>query len=124
MSGNRAAGSLVVTCEIDSLAPDVAIQRPREGSLYIGGREIVKGVLRETVIIGNITFDVEATDGESGIDRVDFYLDDELRSSVSHSPFEWPLDDPLRGRHSVHGEGYDWGGTTAEDERDFLIFNR
>ncbi len=56
----------------DTTSPKVEITHPVRG-VYIKDRKIIPRLIRLTLIIGAITIEVNATDNESGIDRVEFY---------------------------------------------------
>jgi len=56
----------------DTTPPKVQIKKPVKG-VYIVGNKIFPRLIRLTLIIGSITIEVNATDNESGIDRVEFY---------------------------------------------------
>lgn len=52
-------------------------------------------------IIGNITIEATAGDDISGIDRVEFYIDDEFNNSDSNAPYSWPWDPDATGLHTI-----------------------
>ena len=56
----------------DTTPPKVEITHPVR-AVYIRDRKIIPRLLRLTLLIGAITIEVNATDNESGIDRVEFY---------------------------------------------------
>jgi len=81
------------------------------------------GVLHATVILGKVTTRVHAWDNESGIQQVNFLRDNETRFSDSDVPFEWILDDPLRGWHRLGAAAVDYGGNQDVADKMILIFN-
>jgi hypothetical protein len=41
------------------------------------------------VVIGKIIVSVDASDSESGIARVEFYIDDEVKAVLTTPPYQW-----------------------------------
>lgn len=123
MAGNTASQSIQLHYQEDLGAPHIEITRPKTGSLYVNDRELLTGVLRATVILGKVTGRVTAWDNESGIQRVDFLMDNELGYSDSVSPFEWIINDGFLGWHRLGAVAYDYGGNQAAAEKMILIFN-
>ena len=106
---------------IDNIPPLVNIERPKKGYLYIADREIMP--IPITLIIGPITLEIDAVDYESGINRVEFYIDDELRATDDEEPYEWLWDETVLFKHSIKVVAYDNAGNTASDEINVIIFN-
>jgi hypothetical protein len=82
----------------DRTPPTVEITSPRRG-LYIFDRFIIPRFIRITQAIGKLTISVNATDNESGINRVEFYygpLGRKLLANVTEEPYNvtWKIDRP------------------------------
>ena len=75
-----------------------------------------------TVIIGDIDVEVEASDDDSGIYRVNFYVDGSLEETVGSSPYRWSWDESGFGRYSVKVVAFDNAGNSAEDSIDVWKF--
>jgi hypothetical protein len=105
----------------DNTPPTIELIQPREGYLYIFDREIIPIPL--TIVIGPITIEVEAHDEESGMDRAEFYIDDELRYTDYEEPYEWLWDETVFERHTIKVIAYDNAGNSGSDEIDVIIFN-
>jgi len=81
------------TTKRDTSGPSLAITSPRRGWVYIhllGGlidRHLP--ILLSTIVIGPIYVNVTASDSESGMDRVEFYLDDDLKFTDYEAPYQW-----------------------------------
>lgn len=103
-----------VSFKIDKMNPIVGIEKPKEGYLYIFDREIIP--LPITIIIGKITIKVDAVDETSGIDRVEVYIDDELKETLEETPYEWKWDETVFFKHTIKVVAYDKAGNTASDE--------
>jgi len=52
-------------------------------------------------IVGNITIEATAGDDISGVNRVEFYIDDELKNNESNAPYSWPWDPEAIGGHTI-----------------------
>ncbi|UCF50080.1 MAG: hypothetical protein JSU91_00960 [Thermoplasmatales archaeon] len=88
---NVAATELV---EGGNLPPFVGISLPESGLLHISGKPIFKFILllaKKTVMFGKIDIKVNVTD-EEGIDRVEFFLDNESIFIDEEEPYEYTID--------------------------------
>jgi len=99
----------------DTDPPVVEIIKP-ENALYIRNKE--KLPLCKPLIIGYIDIEVEASDEESGINRVEFYIDGELKYNDTTEPYIWTWDErtPFRFRHTIKVIAYDEAGNYASSE--------
>jgi hypothetical protein len=80
------------TSKNDTTPPIVTITSPLKGYLSWNFFDIIINKIRifiTTIIIGKIEITATATDSESGINRVAFYIDDELRSTDTTAPYAW-----------------------------------
>jgi len=100
----------------DDQPPVVEIKKP-EKTLYIGNREIIPLPFKPW-IIGGIDIDVDASDDQSDIERVEFYIDDELKETDTTEPYSWTWDERtlLRFRHTIKVIAYDNADNNASDE--------
>ncbi|MDD3492619.1 MAG: hypothetical protein PHZ19_03885 [Candidatus Thermoplasmatota archaeon] len=76
MAGLCAALTLsafLAAAQVDTTPPAVAIERPRAGYLYVWDREMLPTGGR-TIVVGPVTAQVTATDGQSGMGRVEFWI--------------------------------------------------
>jgi len=78
--------------------PTVKILKP-ENALYIGNRKIIP--LRAPVILGKITIEIDAFSNQSNITRVDFYIDNGLKASVTSKPYTWRWDARAFFKHTI-----------------------
>ncbi len=115
----------ICTIKIDTKDPAVDLQKPREKTLYIFDRELIRLPLF-TLILGKITLKAQASDAISGIEKAQFLIDDEMRYSDAVQPYEWVYDDRaifFHG-HTILLRVYDAAGHSKEtDEFDFWVFN-
>ncbi|HEX17225.1 MAG TPA: hypothetical protein ENG60_02280 [Thermoplasmatales archaeon] len=98
----------------------VKIKKPSRGYLYIFGRQIIPTVLGNTLIIGPITIEADAR-GE--VSRVEFYVDNSLRSTDYDEPYSWHWDEFAMGWHEIKVVAYDNSGKEGEDKISVVIFN-
>ena len=114
---------LTLISQIDVEKPVIKITKPRANYLYINDREICPSVLGKTIIFGKISLMVTAWDNESGIQEIEFYLDDTLRYSDNIHPYEWLWNDTIFGGHTIKITGYDNAGNHANDELNVFTIN-
>jgi len=87
------------------------------GDISIFGNKIIP--VRHTIIIGPIKIGVNSNEGN----RVEFYIDGELKDIDAAPPFSWLWDEFAVGRHTVRVVAYDKAGNIASDEQVIRIFN-
>ncbi|HDS59849.1 MAG TPA: PKD domain-containing protein [Thermoplasmatales archaeon] len=103
-----------VTFHIDTQAPTVTLTAPREGYMYLFGRELMPTLLGRTKIIGAFTAVATASDPLSGIYAVFFNLGDDVLWEDYTAPYqaELPRQFPL-GVKTLSATAYDGAGNTA-----------
>lgn len=105
----------------DLSRPHVSIIKPRQNTLYSRNNEI--GPFPVTFIIGSIDLIVNAFDYESGIERVEFYVDNEQKFNDDTSPYySWRWDEFSFGRHTLKVIAYDNAGNTDLDKMETWKF--
>ena len=120
IGNNATAKTYAVISERDTEPPFLRIVRP-SNALYINDREIMPMMV--PVIIGKIKIVAEATDN-IGVERVEFYIDGELKN-VSHiSPYYWIWNEKVMGIHLIKVIAYDGSGNTATKMESVYIWNR
>ena len=109
----------------DITPPTVKIVHPELGYLYMksGDQKIKIPSKQRTLIIGNITIKINASDNDSGLSKVDLYIDDELKKTFSEKPYEWLWDETIFGKHIIQVVAYDNVGNLATDVIEVRIFN-
>jgi len=105
---------------VDIIPPTVEISKP-EKALYILNFHIRDFLFqfRKPVILGRIDIVINATDDQSGIDYVEFYIDDEYKATDESKPYtwQWRWDSfSLRHRHTMKVVAYDLAGNSNYDE--------
>jgi hypothetical protein len=104
----------------DNFPPEIFIDDPNNG-LYFLDRKLI--TMPITIVFGGVNVDVEAFDGESGIKKVMFFIDGELKARISSLPYQWFWDEKIMGYHTISVTTYDSGGNVANDEVTVWIFN-
>jgi len=111
--------------------PEVAIKQPAMGvkivepekGLYLFGNGPLFP-LSKTVAIGGITIKVNASAlPPDSVDRVEFYVDNVLKSSDSTYPYQWQWEGFSFGGHDVKVVGYSKNGETASDEMQIFVIS-
>ena len=102
---------------LDITPPVVRIIKPEEGYLYRYNIKIRRILFGVTKVIGPINIKVDARD-DSGIDRVEFYIDGELKHVDDRAPYSWfwiakPLG--LAEKHTIEVRAYDIHGNLQTD---------
>jgi hypothetical protein len=107
-------GDPTLTLLESNKAVEVAITNPDEG-FYWDDKKILD-LPWAVVIVGGITITAEIIHNVSGVDRVEFYIDDELKASVNVGPYVWLWEEKGFGRKKVAVVAYDDEGHCDRDE--------
>jgi len=103
----------------DKSPPTISITKPTTG-LYFRNKKIKTILVSRILILGTIDIEANATDNQSGIENVEFYIDDELKANDTSAPYNytWIRDRRqfLRHKHVVKVVAYDTAGNSANDE--------
>ena len=90
------------------------IVAPEKGKIYFMDREIMAVGGNKTIAIGGITIEAN-TNGN----RIEFYVDDELKYEDSEEPYQWFWNEFSMGNHEIKVVAYD-GGNKASDKLKIL----
>ena len=101
-----------------STNPIVYLNKPSDGYLYFGDREIMPTLFGKTIILGKITIEAAAYN----VEKVEFYVDGELKYVDEEAPYEYLLDEMSFGSRTLKVVGYG-EGEEVEDQKSALIFN-
>jgi hypothetical protein len=93
----------------------ILITKPKMDYLYISGEEITR--IGATVIVGNIQIECKVNGISEDIDKVEFYINNELVANVTEPPyvFEW-IEHQIALRQKIKVIGYYGEGETLEKE--------
>ena len=119
-SMSEGAGHTWTMMQLRELLYPLEIIKPSENWLYIFDKKVTP--LKETVIVGKITIEANVY-SSNDVDRVEFYIDDELRYVDDGSPYEWLWNEFAFGRHEIKAIAYDSEGNNVEDEINVMMLN-
>jgi len=93
--------------------PIVKIVKPMENSIYLKNKRIIPFL--GTWIFGAIDVIVNAVD-DICVEKVEFYIDNELKATDYFAPYVWTWDEPAFFRHTIKAIAYDNRGNSDGDE--------
>jgi len=112
--GNGNEAFYNATLKIDATEPTINFTDFEEGYVYWRGKKAPPlRIPRDTMIIGDYTFTVNAQDGLSGCKKVEFYLGGTLVHEDSEPPYEWELERTF-GVYNISAVAYDYAGNYNE----------
>ena len=108
--------------KIDIDDPGIEITQPETGIYWRGKKiwpilELTLLTWSKSFVIRDIEIIVNANDSTSGVNRVEFYIDDELEASDSSVPYSWKWTKlNLFSSHIIKTVAYDDAGNSANDQ--------
>ncbi|HEC81373.1 MAG TPA: hypothetical protein ENI42_02965 [Thermoplasmatales archaeon] len=99
---------------------NIEITKPRENWFHVFNKPLFP--IGNTIIIGKITIETNVY-GSEGIDKVEFYIDDELKYVDEENPYQWVWNEFAFGKHGIKVTAYDIKGNKVEDKVTVTIFN-
>ena len=107
--------SLVVTIgEVeDDEDPYVKITKPERNGIYYNNNKIGSTPFM-TIIMGHLDIKADASDSESGVNRVEFHIDGILKETDTSEPYACGFDESP-GTHTIIVLAYDNAGNSASD---------
>jgi hypothetical protein len=117
--GTESAWSDPFIIIIEAGEPVVKIIKPQR-AIYIHNKSILPRLFGMSLIIGDIDIIVNASDNVSGIERVEFFIDEELKANFTAPPFSflWTKDNGLHlfHIHIIKSVVYDNAGNSADSK--------
>jgi glutaredoxin len=109
-----------------NLPPEVGITSHQNGKIYLNDKLFLKNLyknsyLKNTILIGKATIKAYAKD-DSKIEKVEFYLDNDLVATFTSGPYEWKWTKTTIGRHTLKVIAYDDTGKSSTDSIDVVAF--
>jgi len=103
----------------DVVPPDVSILSPQNG-LYIKNLQLFSKVLKQkTIILGDPTILIQASDARSGIQKVEIYIDDHVtpKATLYQPPYQWTWTERslIKHQHVIIVVAYDNAGNAEAD---------
>jgi hypothetical protein len=118
--GNEGAHHTVPSFKIDSgAAPTVAITAPEPG-IYLFGKKLLDS--SKVFIIGAFTIEATASDADSGIYKLSFFLDDQLLGEDTEAPFSQYVANRHMGAGTIKVIAEDFAQNVAEDTLDLNYY--
>lgn len=102
---------------------EVDIVKPQSGYLYLMDRQILSLQEGKTVVLGRITVKADVSNAIYGIEKADFFIDNQLKYIDNEEPYEWLWDEFAIGKHEIKVIAYDNKGNNAKDKMDVIISN-
>jgi hypothetical protein len=99
--------------EDDTTPPTVDITKP-EKAIYWKNKRILPFFV--PLVIRSMDIEVDTSDLESGVNRVEFYIDDELLSNDTTPPYSWTWEERAFFRHTIGVIAYDNANNSAKAE--------
>jgi len=111
----NAESEKTVSFGIDITNPVLSVEKPRIGYLYLMGIVLFRN-LQQTVVIGPLRATASVNDTGSGVNKTEFYVNDQLVGVDTEAPYTWQISGiPNAGVVDLKVITYDYAGrnTTA-----------
>jgi leucyl aminopeptidase len=105
--------SLAEQASGDWTPPQLILTTPAPGNMYLNGQALMPLPFGVTVVLGGLTVAAAASDDDTGMDRVEFYLDGVLQDTDDQAPYEFMWDEAALFRHTLGVRAYDRAGNYA-----------
>jgi len=103
-----------VTFKIDRMTPQINVVKPKNNVLYFNNIPVYR-LLNRTIIIGFLNSKYTIFDNQSGIEKVEFYLDNDLKKTDYDEPYSFITSGRNIGRLSIIKViAYDQAGQTSQ----------
>ena len=122
MDGNKTVTAHFTYTGDDMIPPVVQIVKPGKNGIYIFNKLILAlGMIPMPIVVQMITIEVNATDNESGIDHVEFFVDGVSKATDSTEPYSYDWREILSGKHTLSVKAFDNAGNSAVTP-DLVVF--
>lgn len=106
----------------DNTPPQISISKPRPGLYFMDSTRLLP--FSYPFIIGQITFEADVVDTGSGVEKVEFYLENNLEATVTEPPYKWTWNQQATGFWDAEIVVTDRVGHEVFDEiKDLFIIN-
>ena len=103
----------------DFNSPNIQILKPEDG-LYLQNKKILE--LKSSVVFGPINIKCEVTDEETGVESVQIYLNDELKTIRENPPYSFLWDEQVFGQFKIKIVAYDYAENDYSIEKNVWKF--
>ena len=107
--------------EGDVSPPDLQLEAPKEGFLYLFDKEILPLPFDNSIVVGKLTIKVDAED-DVGMSHVNFKINDETVYTNTESPYEYEYDGAF-GSQTLTIEAFDVNGNVAAEHISLYVIN-
>jgi uncharacterized repeat protein (TIGR02543 family) len=122
MNANKTVTAYFTYNGDDTTPPVVKIVKPGNNGFYIFNKLIIAfGMIPMPVIVQMITIEANASDNESGIDHVEFFVDGVSKSIDDTAPYSYDWREVISGKHTITVKAVDEAGNSATSP-DLLVF--
>ncbi|MEA2053617.1 MAG: triple tyrosine motif-containing protein [Candidatus Thermoplasmatota archaeon] len=122
-SNNQGTDTSNSTFTLDNTPPSLSLQKPRRNHLYLFDREVMPILRPKAIVIGKITVTANVSDATSGVNKVEFFVDNVSKNIDSEAPYEWEWDETVFCSHTLKVTAYDNAGNSASSEVDVKVYN-
>jgi hypothetical protein len=113
-SGPNNNGIDYIPIEYESTLPYIQILNPIGNRLYIAGREIMNTPI--TIIIGEINIEIEVKGITETVEKVEFYIDNNLKTTDREEPYNYLWDETSFGFNTINVRAYYNNSEIIEEE--------
>jgi len=107
-----------------NLPAQIVIDAPVRGALNVNGNVLLSFPSPRTIVVGETVISATLRFGTTSVDRVEFFLDDELVHIDAAMPYFWIVDQPVFGKHDVTVTLYTDKGDITSDTLSGLFISR
>jgi len=105
--GNSSNDTTTATIAEEYTPISLDISKPQPG-IYLMDQKVLPFIT--PIILGRITIEVEASQIEFGIDRVELFIDGTFKANLTDAPYSWTWSDRVFLRHTITVIAYDNSG--------------
>jgi uncharacterized repeat protein (TIGR02543 family) len=122
MNANKTVTAHFTYTGDDTIPPVVKIVKPIDNGIYIFNKLILSlKTIQMPMIVQMVTIEVNASDNESGIDHVEFFIDGISKSIDTSEPYSYDWREIQSGKHTITVKAYDNAGNNATTP-ELLVF--
>jgi PKD repeat protein len=102
----------IINTADDTTPPTLTINKPSINSLYLNDQKVLfwPGILA----IGDLSFEISGSDDLSGIDQVNFLINDDLHATDKNYPYIWTWTEKTRIKNTVTIQIIDHSGNIQQ----------
>jgi len=120
VAGNEETHYSISKFRVDLTPPNITSVIPDPGFYFFGNK--IVNLNKNIFIVGAFTVEADASDDETGIYNVSFYLNDELIGEATEAPYNVYCAYKNLGLATIKVVAADFGGNTDEETLDVLYY--